>query len=77
MSPLAIAGIVAALVFLVIISEVVCAVAPILLVMTLVPPSEREGLAEVLAAADTSRRPRLWRALRIAVAARQGRHIRR
>jgi hypothetical protein len=75
MSQLAIAGIVAAIVVLAIISEIVCALVPILVVVTLVPPSERHGVAEVLAAADSSRRPRAWRGLRIAVAARRRRRI--
>jgi hypothetical protein len=71
MSQLAVAGIVAALVFLIVVSEIVCALVPILVVVTLVPPAERKGLAEVLAAADSSRRLRFWRALRVAVAVRR------
>jgi putative exporter of polyketide antibiotics len=60
------------LVLLFMVTEVVAAAIPLLIVITLVPVEERRGLAEVLAAADHSRRLRLWSALRLAVKA--GRH---
>lgn len=71
MSSLAVFATVAALLFLFIVVELVAAIAPLIIVVTLVPPEEREGLAQLLAAADSSRRLRLWRALRLAVAARR------
>ncbi|MFF5288280.1 hypothetical protein [Paractinoplanes globisporus] len=58
---------------LVVVVEVVAAVLPLVLVIALVKPDERPALAEVLAAADSSRRLRLWPALRIAVAVRRRR----
>jgi hypothetical protein len=39
----------------------------------LVPPEERDGLAQLIAAADSSRKLRLWPALRAAVAGRRRR----
>jgi len=60
-----------AVVLLFIACELAAAVLPLLVVMTLIPPEERHGLAEVLAAADCRRRLRLWRALRVAVKARR------
>jgi len=74
MSRLAVAGVVAALVFVVVVSEILSALLPLLVVVTLVPPSERQGLAELLAAADSSRRLRFWSALRVAVAIRRRQH---
>jgi putative exporter of polyketide antibiotics len=59
------------LVLVVIAAEIIAAVLPILIVITLVPPEERPALAELLAAADSSRRLRLWTALRVAVKARR------
>lgn len=52
-------------------TELMGAVLPLVVVMTLIPPEERHGLAEVLAAADSRRRLRLWRALRLAAKARR------
>jgi len=52
-------------------TELVAAVLPILVVVALVPPEERGELADLLAAADSRRRLRLWRALRVAVHARR------
>lgn len=52
-------------------SELVAAALPMIIVIAFVPPMERRGLAELLAAADSSRRLRLWRAVRLAVAARR------
>ena len=71
MSSLAVVATVAGLVFLVIVVELIAAIVPLIIVVTLVPPAEREALAQLLAAADSSRRLRLWRALRLAVVARR------
>ncbi|MDY7085828.1 MAG: hypothetical protein SYR96_12050 [Actinomycetota bacterium] len=65
------AGIVALLVLLFVLSEIVAAVLPLIIVLTCVPERERETLARVLAAADSSRRLRLWSSLRLAVALRR------
>jgi hypothetical protein len=62
---------VVAVIVLVVIVELAAAVLPILVVVTLVPPAERQGLAEVVAAIDSSRRLRLWPALRASVRARR------
>jgi len=58
-------------VFLIIFMELLSAVLPIVIVLAVVPPEERHGLAELIAAADSSRRFRLWPALRVAVRARR------
>lgn len=63
--------VVAVVILFVVIVELVAAVLPMLIVITLVPPEERQGLAEVIAAIDSSRRLRLWRALRASVVARR------
>ena len=60
-----------AVVALFIATELTAAVLPLVVVMTFIPPEERHGLAEVLAAADSRRRLRLWRALRLAAQARR------
>jgi len=65
------AGIVALLVLLFVLSEIVSAVLPLIIVLTFVPEREREALAGLVAALDSSRRLRLWRALRFAVAMRR------
>jgi hypothetical protein len=65
------AGIVALLVFSVLLSEIVSAVLPLIIVLTCVPERERETLARVLSALDSSRRLRLWPALRLAVTLRR------
>ncbi|MEU8817512.1 hypothetical protein [Actinoplanes sp. NPDC048796] len=65
------AGIVALLVFLFLISEIMSAVVPLIIVLTCVSGRDRETLAEVLAALDSSRRLRLWPALRFAVVLRR------
>jgi hypothetical protein len=62
---------VAALVMLFVLAEIVAAVLPVIIVVALVPPEEREGLAKVIAACDSSRRLRVWSALRLAVTARR------
>lgn len=59
------------LVVLVLVVELLAATVPMLIVITMVPPEEREALARVLAAADSSRRLRLWPALRAAIAGRE------
>lgn len=56
---------------LVVVTELVTAVLPLVLVIALVPREERRDLADLLAAADSSRRLRLWPALRTAVRARR------
>jgi hypothetical protein len=63
--------IVIAVVVIVALVELAAAVLPILVVVLLVPADQRADLARVLAAADSSRRLRLWRALRVAVVARR------
>jgi hypothetical protein len=50
-----------------ILTELVAATLPVVIVIAMVPPEEREGLAKLLATADSSRKLRLWKALRIAV----------
>ncbi|MBW6435861.1 hypothetical protein KZ829_19150 [Actinoplanes hulinensis] len=62
---------VAAVVVLVVLTEIAAAVLPIVIVLLFVPPHERESLARLLAACDSSRRLRLWPALRAAVRARR------
>lgn len=70
MSGLAVFAVVTALVFLVIMVELAAAALPMIIVLMFVPPEERPGLARLLAAIDSSRRLRLWPALRAAVRAR-------
>jgi hypothetical protein len=65
------AGIVVLLVILVVLSELAAAVLPLIIVLTCVPERERDALARVLAAVDSSRRLRVWPALRLAVALRR------
>jgi hypothetical protein len=62
---------IAALVMVFILAEIAAAVLPLIIVMTLVPPEQRDALARVLAACDSSRKVRLWAALRAAVRARR------
>ncbi|MEV0897103.1 hypothetical protein [Actinoplanes sp. NPDC049802] len=62
---------VAAVVILVVLTEIAAAVLPILIVLLFVPPHERDSLARLLAVCDSSRRLRLWPALRAAVRARR------
>jgi hypothetical protein len=71
MRDLLIVLLIAGMVGLFAVSEVLAAVLPILVVVMLVPPAERAALAEVIAAIDSSRRLRLWPALRLAVFARR------
>ena len=72
MSDFAVLAAVAVLVGLFVLVEVAAAVLPLIIVMTLVPAAERRDLAAVLAATDSSRKLRLWPALRLAVRARKG-----
>src|SRR5690349_15175225 len=51
-----VAGIVALVVVLIVVSEIVAAVIPLIIVLTCVPVRERDSLARVLAALDSSRR---------------------
>jgi hypothetical protein len=59
-----------ALVILVL-TELLAAALPVVIVIAMVPPQERDGLARLLAACDSSRRLRLWPAYRLAVRARR------
>jgi hypothetical protein len=56
---------------LLVLTEIIAAVLPMVIVLLFVPPHERDGLARLLAVCDSSRRLRLWPALRAAVAARR------
>lgn len=71
MTSTVLAGIIASLVLLFILSEIVAAVLPLVIVLLAVPDRERETLARVLAALDSSRRLRLWTTLRFAVTMRR------
>jgi hypothetical protein len=64
---------IAALVMLFVLAEIAAAVLPLIIVLTLVPPAERRELAHLLAACDSSRKLRIWTALRAAVMARRRR----
>ena len=67
---------VAAIVFLFVTTEVMAAVLPIVVVVILVPHEERAALAELIAVTDSSRKFRLWAALRLAVTAHRLRRAR-
>jgi hypothetical protein len=56
---------------LLILTELVAAALPVIIVIAMVPPQERDGLARLLAVCDSSRKLRLWPALRLAVRARR------
>lgn len=71
MNELAILVAVAVLVMLFVLAEIAAAVLPLIIVLTMVPPEQRQSLAELIAACDSSRRLRLWPALRTAVKARR------
>jgi hypothetical protein len=71
MNGFVVAAVIAVLIMLVVLSEIAAATLPLVIIMTLVPPDQRHGLAELIAAADSSRRLRLWPALRVSVAARR------
>ena len=64
---------VAAVVVLIVLTEIAAAALPLLIVLTFVPPHEREQLAGLLAACDSSRKLRLWTALHVAVKASRNR----
>jgi hypothetical protein len=64
------------LIAIVAVTEVLAAILPLLVVVLLVPPEQRAQLAELVAAADSSRRLRLWPALRLAATARRERACR-
>jgi hypothetical protein len=70
-SDLAVIGLVAAVLMVIVLLEMLSAAVPLLIVVTLVPPAERQALADCLAAADSRRRLRLWPALRAAAQARR------
>ena len=71
MEHVALVGMVGAFVGLVVVVELAAAVLPLVIILTYVPPGDRAVLAELIAAADSSRRLRVGRALRLAVAARR------
>lgn len=71
MNDVAVLAAVACLVMLFVMAEIIAAVLPVIIVVVLVPPEERAALADLIAATDSSRRLRLWPALRTAVAARR------
>jgi hypothetical protein len=54
-----------------VLTELVAAALPVVIVIAMVPPEEREGLAKLLATCDSSRKLRLWPALRVAVRAQR------
>ena len=54
-----------------VLTELVAAALPVVIVIAMVPPEQRDGLARLLAACDSSRKLRLWPALRLAIQARR------
>ncbi|MFC4064822.1 hypothetical protein [Actinoplanes subglobosus] len=66
-----IVAVVALLVVFMLLVEITAAIAPILIIVTLVPREDRLALAHLLAQVDSSRRLRLWPALRAATAHRR------
>lgn len=58
-------------VLVVVVLEMLAAVLPLVIVVMFVPPGERAGLADLLAAVDSSPKLRLWPAVRAAVVARR------
>jgi hypothetical protein len=75
MNEFAALAMVVALVSLVVLAQIVAAVLPVIIVVTLVPPEQRDDLARVIAACDSSRKLRIWSTLRLAVKARQDRFV--
>ena len=71
MNEFAVLAAVAALIMLFVLVEVASAVLPLIIVLTLVPPGERQELANLIAACDSSHKLRIWPALRLAVQARR------
>ncbi|MEV4623534.1 hypothetical protein AB0J74_33105 [Asanoa sp. NPDC049573] len=55
----------------VVLVELAAAVLPVVIILAFVPPHERAGLAELVGAADGSRRLRVGQALWIAMVARR------
>ncbi|HET6534405.1 MAG TPA: hypothetical protein VFH03_27805 [Actinoplanes sp.] len=76
MNEFAVLAAVTALVMLFVLAEIAAAVLPLIIVLTLVAPEQRQSLADVLAACDSSRKLRIWTALRVAVKARRARRNR-
>ncbi|WP_433791175.1 hypothetical protein [Actinoplanes sp. CA-252034] len=66
-----IVAVVALLVLFFLFVELVAAIAPVLIIVTLVPREDRPALAHLLAQVDSSRRLRIWPALRAATAQRR------
>jgi len=62
---------VGAVVMLFALTELAAAVLPLIIILAAVPPEDRRALAELIAAADSSRRLRLWPALMVAIRARR------
>ena len=77
MNEFAVLAAVAGLVMLFVLAEIAAAVLPIIIVVALVPPGERDGLAKVIAACDSSPKLRIWSALRLAVEVRRAERARR
>jgi hypothetical protein len=71
MNSLAVLAGVAGTLLVIVVAEVLAAVLPLVIVLTFVPPEQRDALARLLAACDSSRRLRFWPALRVAVRARR------
>jgi hypothetical protein len=71
MNQFAVLAAVVTLVMLFVLAEISAAVLPLIIVLSVVPPEERHELAQLIAACDSSRRLRLWPALRLAVKARR------
>ena len=64
-------AVIAALVVLIVLTEIAAAVVPLIIVLTCVPAADRPALAHLIAACDNSRKLRAWPALRAAVAYRR------
>lgn len=75
MNALVVVAVVSIVVLIVVLTELAAATLPLLIVVILVPADERAELAALLAACDSSRRLRLWPALRAAVMARRMRDL--
>ncbi|SNT64157.1 hypothetical protein SAMN05421812_116123 [Asanoa hainanensis] len=71
MEHIALVGMIGAFVGVVVVVELAAAVLPLVIILAYVPPGERAALTELIAATDSSRRLRVGRALRLAVAARR------
>jgi hypothetical protein len=71
MEHIAVIGAVGAFVVLIVLVELASAVLPLVILIACVPPHDRQALAELLAATDSSRKLRVGRALRVAIKARR------